>query len=121
MTDTQIPVEIVREVVREQERMGWPDCVPAYAELPYPGGKTIFKGYRNLNVGDSEQLVEHHTRKARKAIARFHSTKSPTTARTAGHHILYARLYRCLYFTLTGTFTGEPMEDQMPFPIRRPE
>ncbi len=116
-----LPKEIFREVIREQERMGWPDSVPYYADLPVPVNKSILKRYHDLNVGDCEQLVENHVRKARRAIERFGTTKSPTTARTAGHHILYARLYRCLYFTLLGVTVDETYEADMPFPHSRPQ
>lgn len=112
-TNAAVPLAIVREVVRQQEALGWPEVVPAYAEVPRPGGKVVFKTHAALTVADCEQLVEHHARQARAAIARFTNTESPTTAKSAGWHILRTRLYRCEY--LGKTEQSDPDEQQFPF------
>lgn len=111
-----VPHEIQLEAIREQESLRWPEFVPAYAEIPRPGGKTVWQSYENLTIADCEQLVEHHSRKAIKAIERFEQTRSKISARTAGHHIIYARLYRCTYLSLMGI--EDSTEDDLPFPCR---
>ncbi len=118
MTWKVVPEAIMNEVAIEQEK-----GLPRWGEVPRPGGEAVFVEYDNLTVGDCEQLVEHHTRKGCKAIARFIRTESYRTAKTAAFHMFRARLYRCLYLDLTGVDLEKPHEDQMPFPcvISRPE
>jgi hypothetical protein len=112
----ELPAEIVAAVVEHERRMDYPDFVPTYAEVPHPDGVTRFKHRHSLTVADCEQLVEFHTRRARSAITTWDRTRSRQAAGKAGKNILYARLYRCLYMTLTGVV--EVNEADMPFPIQ---
>lgn len=108
---SHVPFEIQEEVVDQQTAMGWPDLVPANAEMP--NGR--WKRYANLNVGDCEQLVEFLARKARKSIATWCRTRTTRARRAAGRSILYARLYRCRYIELTGQ--ENTTEADMPLPF----
>lgn len=73
-----------------------------------------FHPWENLTVGICEQLVEQHTRAARKAIDRWLVTKSTRSLRAAGWNIIRARLYRCQYLSLLGI--TDSTEHDMPFP-----
>lgn len=111
MTEHQkIPPEIANDVIRQQTKMGWPDLRPAFAEMP----NGCFKRFDDLNAGDCEQLVEHYSRKAHRAITKWMETRSPKWIAKAAHHILYARLYRCDYITIMGI--EGTTEADMPFP-----
>lgn len=103
--------KLIAEVVRQQDEMGWPEMVPAWAELP----TKLFKCHRDLNVGDCEQIVEWRTRRAHKWLRRFMATQDPMAMKNAARNILLARLYRCQYFTLIGK--THPTEADMPFSI----
>lgn len=111
----KLPSEILVEVVRQQELMGWPEMVPAYAEYPDANGNMLWDHFEKLNVAICEQLVEHHSRKATKALNTYQLTHSTRSLRSAGKNILYARLYRCRYLTLLGK--TDSTEADMPFPI----
>ena len=89
------------------------DGFPSVAEYRR-GGRTLYKHWRSLTIGDCEQLVGQHTRAARLAIIRFQGTGSPSTARTAAEHILRTRLYRGLYRQTLGLARDE---GDMPFPL----
>ena len=110
-----VPFEIVAEVGRQESRMRWPEYVPAFAEVPHPDGDDRFVAWSDLNVAMCEQLVEHHRRKASKAIVQFMKTCGRRGLRVAAKNILYARLYRCRYLTLLGK--ADSTEDELPFPI----
>lgn len=110
-----LPHAVLVEVVRQQDLMGWPDMVPAYAEVPHPDGEARFWRYQDLTVATCEQLVEHHTRQARAALERFAKRETRKSLRAAGRHIVYARLYRCTYMSLTGQEDFD--ESEMPFPV----
>ncbi len=110
----KIPESIIREVVRWQQELNWPELVPAWAEIPAADGKTYWHRYQDLTVGLCEQATEFHVRKARQAIARFEENGSPRTARAAGRHILWARIFRCRFIGISGD--GLPAtEVEMPF------
>jgi hypothetical protein len=110
-----IPVEILTEVARLQEEENWIEMVPAYAELMRPGKPSLWTPCQRLTVADTEQLVEQHTRMARKSIERWKRTGSPRTLETAARHILRGRTYRCLYIELTGQQNAT--EADMPIPL----
>lgn len=112
-----VPPELIAEVIRQQERMGWPEWVPAYAEVPDSKGKYHVYRHQDLTVALCEQLTEHHHRKSLKAIARWQKTGSIHSLRTAGKNIVYARLYRCRYIQLTGK--TDSTEADMPLPLIR--
>jgi hypothetical protein len=114
-----IPTEIHAECIRQQQKMGWPESVPAFAEFPAADGRKLWCHYRDLTVSLCEQLVEFHSRKARTAIATWHKTKSTNARARAGKNIIYARLYRCRYLSLMGI--EDSTEDDMPFPFGRIE
>lgn len=114
MTYVKLPNELLAEVVRQQEKMGWPEMVPAYAEIKKADGKTYFKPYENLTVGDCEQLVQQNIDAAWRALDRYAGNSSQRTLKRAAHFVLYARLYRCTYISLTGK--TDSTEADMPFP-----
>jgi len=116
-----VPDPIVLECIAEQERMGWPDCVPKYAEIPTAGGQIVWQEWKYLTVGDCEQLVEHHTRKANKAIARFIKTGSRATSKTAAWNMIRARLYRIEYFVKLHGPEVDISEYDLPFPQKERE
>ena len=115
MTWAQLSREIALEAERQQDLMGWPERVPAYAEIPDANGKIFFHHWRDLTVADCEQLVEFHTRKARRAIDLWMERKTARSLRNAGWNIIRARLYRCQYFSLIGK--TDSTEHDMPFPF----
>lgn len=115
MTYIKLPTELLAEVVRQQEKMGWPDLVPAFAEIKRADGKTSFMKHGSLTVSDCEQLVQQHVDAAWKALDRYAANSSQRTLKRAAHHVLYARLYRCTYISLTGK--EDSTEIDMPFPI----
>jgi hypothetical protein len=86
----------------------------AFAEIPQPGSREkLFCHFEDLTVAHCEQLVEEHTRRARKLIARYEQTGSPSTARTAAGHIFRANRYRLRYYELLGQ-DFDPAD--LPFP-----
>lgn len=107
-----LSADLVRDLVRQQEEMGWPDDVPAFAEMP--DGR--FKRHQDLTVGDCEQITEWRTRIARMWIKRFEEGHDKRSMVNAARNVLLARLYRCQFFTLMGM--TETTEDDMPFPCR---
>lgn len=111
----KIPDEIMREVVRQQEEMGWPDCVPRRVELPPDPvtRKVLWHYFATLSVAQCEQLVEHHIRRARACMQTLRWTPSGSGLKRIAHHILYARLFRCNYISLIGQENST--EDDMPF------
>ena len=109
-----LPQAIIYETLREQGRQGWPEMVPAYAEFIDERGRHVFCPFKEMTVARCEQSVEFHRRKALQAIDRYLKTATQKSARTAGFHIIRARLWRCQYFTLSGQ--EETTEDDMPFP-----
>lgn len=109
----RVPEMIYKAILREQE--SWGDGVPMFAELPGPSRQILFQEWSDLTVGDCEQLVEHHTRRAISALKRFALHESRHTAKTAAWHILRARLYRCRYCNLIGDDSDLA---QLPFEIR---
>jgi hypothetical protein len=113
--ETDLPSVIVREVVRQQELMGWPEYVPKYAEFKNGSGKIVFKEHARLTVGDCEQLVEFHSRRANIALKYWREDGSASWRRNAAKSIVYARLYRCRYIQLIGK--TDSTEADMPFPI----
>lgn len=110
-----VPTAILAEVVRQQELMGWPEFVPAYAEIRKADGHTYFDHHENLTVGDCEQLSEQYHRKSLKALETWKRTGTVRSLRAAGKSILYARLYRCRYLQLTGK--TDSAESDMPMPL----
>ena len=112
-----IPKPLIAEIVRQQNLMGWPDTVPAYAEVPDARGQIHLCHYEDLTIALCEQLTEHHHRKSLKAIQRYLATGSVHSLRTAGKNIVYARLYRCRYIQLTGK--TDSTEDDMPLPLHK--
>lgn len=113
-----LPQEIIAEIINQQKLMGWPRKVPSYAELPGCDGRILFKRHDELNVGDCEQLVEWHSRKANEAIERWKKTGARISLKTAGKNIVRARLYRCQYFSLMGI---DDSESDMPFACDKKE
>ncbi len=99
-----LPAEIISEVMRQQAAMGWPDMVPSFVELP----DARWCCYRNVDVGQCEQLVEHHSRLARLLLEHL-----PQQTIEPARQILLARLFRCRYIQLTGQ--QDSTEDDMPF------
>ena len=53
-----LPAEIAAEVVRQQTKMGCPEWVPAFAEVPDARGKIYFVPHDHLSAGMCEQVVE---------------------------------------------------------------
>lgn len=106
-----VPADVIAEVVRQQEAMGWPDMVPMYAELQ--DGR--FMCHEDLTVADCEQVVEWRIRRARLWLRRHGWSPSRKTLRNAARNILLARLYRCQYITLIGK--TDSTEADMPFPL----
>jgi hypothetical protein len=113
--NVKLPQPIIVELVRQQEAMGWPDMVPAYAEVKHADGRTLVYEHGDLTVALCEQLVEQHSRSAIAAINRFRANSSRRSCKTAAFHVLRARLYRCRYIQLTGKKNST--EADMPFPI----
>jgi hypothetical protein len=105
-----IPNEIVREVARLDHVGG----IWKWAEFR-SGRKSYFKAWEDLTIADCEQLAEQYARLARKSIERFRMRGgSPHTAKTAGHYVHRARLYRDRYHELLGK---PPNERDQVFPI----
>ena len=100
-----LPPSVESELMEQQAAMGWPDMVPMFVELP----DTRWCCYRSVDVGQCEQLVEHHSRLARLLLEHLHGL-----AIEPARHILLARLFRCRYIQLTGK--QDSTEDDMPFP-----
>lgn len=96
-----VPAVIANEASRLWNQLLKTDQVPAWAALRC-GRRTLMKRYKDLNPGDCEQLVEHHTRAARAAIRRWNQRRSHRTVRTAAEHIFRTWVYRTLYMTLLG-------------------
>lgn len=111
----RLPPEVIAEVVRQQQIMGWPDRVPAWAPIRGKDGVTRYERFENLTVADCEQLAEQFTRRARSALATYGKHCSARSLRMAGKAVLYARLYRCQYITLIGK--KDSTEADMPFPL----
>lgn len=111
---TKLPREIMLEAIRQQELMGWPEMVPAYAEIEHADGRKLWKAWENLTVADCEQLVEQHSRVAKRAIEKWMKRRTKYFLRQAGQSIIRARLYRCQYFVLMGM--ENTTEADMPFP-----
>lgn len=111
---TKVPHEIMLEAIRQQELMGWPEMVPAWSEFTCGDGTRIFIAWEDLTVAHCEQLVEQHSRSARKAIERWMACHSSAVLRAAGYSIIRARLYRTQYFVLMGM--KNTTEADMPFP-----
>jgi hypothetical protein len=108
-----LPSAIIDETLREQDRQGWPDMAPRFAEYINSEGKHVFCDFKDMTVARCEQAAEFHRRQAILAIARFEAS-SPRAARKAAFHIIRARFWRCQFFTLTGQ--EGTTEDDMPFP-----
>lgn len=94
-----LPVEILRECHRLQEKWGLPESRPAYVELVTPGKPTLFMHCKDLTVAHCEQLTEYHVRGAWNAIDRWRRTRSRKSLRTAADHVMRARLHRCDYYS----------------------
>lgn len=108
----KVPDPIIAECIAWQERLDWPRLVPAWAEIPGSDGKTYWYQYDDLTPALCEQATEFHIRKARAAIERWNLNQSARTARSAGRHIIWARIYRCRFINLMGR---DPDESEMPF------
>ncbi len=104
--------EIIAEIVRQEEKMGWPEMVPAFAEIR----PNVWKKHGDLNLSDCEQIVEWRTRVAVRALfGVYHGLRDARTVRRAAKNVLLARLYRCQYYTLLGKNDVDPGD--MPFVI----
>lgn len=118
-----IPIEIQRQVLVQQEAYDWPKLVPKYAFLP-PDCQRV-KLFRELTVGECEQLVEFHIRRAiqhasawnellHATFGVFHAYRRRVLRDAAAESIVLARLFRCQSFTLRGL--QQTTEEDMPFP-----
>lgn len=112
-----IAQRIVAEILAQQEAMGWPHTVPAWATLPDAAGSVRYYAYKHLTVGLCEQLVEYHSRAARSIMAPGTRGLDRIDVAGAARHILLARLYRCTYIDLIGQ--EDSTEDDMPFAHNR--
>ena len=111
-----IPDAIRTAVLKEMNRLEWPECVPSFAEMKTATGATIFKPYELLTVGDCEQLVEHHKRAAWRAIDRFKMNGgSKISANAAAKNIVRANVFRCRYLQLMQI--DDPPLSEFPFPF----
>lgn len=108
-----IPEEIQEECFYWQRKLRWPELVPKYIEIPDATGEVLFHLYQSMTVSLCEQATEFYTRLAEAAISRWHRNHSKKTARTAARNIIWARICRCRYFSLTGA--ENPTESDMPF------
>lgn len=113
MTLLPLPREVIVEVVRQQAAMGWPEMVPAFAELPDASGVVWFRRFQDLTVGLCEQLVEHHRRRASSILTHRDWIPSRGRLEDVARHILFARLFRCRYIQLIGQENAT--EADMPF------
>ncbi|MFH1918787.1 MAG: hypothetical protein ABIP48_02725 [Planctomycetota bacterium] len=105
-----LPEAIAQRVARLHKK----GVLYQYAEIHRPGKPSVWREFVRLTIADCEQLVEYHTRRARKAIARLEITGSTRSTRTAADHVYRARLYRWRYHEMIG---NEPGEADMPFPL----
>lgn len=113
MTLVPIPIEITEAVVRHQEKMKWPECVPGFVEFKR-GKKELWKRFPETTVADCEQIGEYHIREAQRHIVRWMENGRLGTMRRAARHIFMARALRCRYFTLMGIENST--EAELPFP-----
>lgn len=109
-----LPYPIFCEVLNWQRKLQWPKLVPKYAEIPDARGRILWHLYDDLTTALCEQATEFHVRKGRAAIRRWQANRSRRTARAAGRHIVWARIYRCRYLDLCG-LAKTCIEDDMPF------
>jgi len=109
----QFTRDIERAIVAEQARMGWPDRVPAWVEVPHADGRILWHRYQDLTIALCLQAREHQERKAKRALERMVYRPSATTLRRIAHHVVRARLYACTYIQLVGQ--QDSAEDDMPF------
>jgi hypothetical protein len=115
---TPLPPEISREIQRWQQRLHWPELVPAWAEIPDASGNILWHRYEDLTVALCEQAVEYHVRQATKILSCWPTRHGTTRARTAARHIVWSRIYRCRAIFLMGTDEAAT-EDDMPFAYGR--
>jgi len=109
----QFSRDIELAIVAEQARMGWPDRVPAWVEVPSAAGRILWHRYQNLTIALCLQAQEHQERKARRALERLVVWPSASTLRRIAHHVVRARLYACTYIQLVGQQGST--EDDVPF------
>jgi hypothetical protein len=122
MPKQSLPDEVVNACLYWERELNWPECVPTYAEIPDHDGYVRWKEYESLTVADCEQAVENYSRLARKKLERAERRNSRRivtgmsrrTARQVGRMIIWARVFRCRYISLTGQ--NEATEEDMPFP-----
>ena len=84
------------------------------AALPPGRSPQLWHQFEDLALGDLEQLVEWHKRRALKAVARFRATGSPRTAETAADHIWRAERYRVRYHELLGDARPDTLDETDP-------
>lgn len=106
--------DIAAAVQRLTNRMAATGKVWRFAEIRRRRKPSVFKKAALLTVGECEQLVEFHTRRAKRAIMRYEGHQSRSSIRTAAEHIVRARLYRDRYHHLLGKPVNEA---DMPFPV----
>jgi hypothetical protein len=112
-----LPPQVISEVIRQQTKMGWPEMVPAWVELPDASGVDRYHRYQDVTIGLCDQLVEHHTRLARFILTKRYWVRSHGRLEDLARHILLARLFRCRYIQLIGK--EDSTEDDMPFAHNR--